>query len=204
MVAPGKGFHELAASRQSIRRFRDDPIPHELIRRLLETAVRAPSAHNRQPWRFVVLEQGDARRQLVRAMSARFRSDLERDGLPESEVDRLVDRGRRRLLDPPVVILLCLTMEDMDPYPDARRQAAERTMATQGVALAGGHLLLAAHAAGLGGCWVCAPLFVPGIVQHELDLPGSWEAQGAIILGWPAERGRGRSRMNLDEVSRWR
>ncbi|MGA9534203.1 MAG: nitroreductase family protein [Anaerolineales bacterium] len=203
MGASGEGFHELAASRQSIRQFRDGPVPQELVRQLLQTASRAPSAHNRQPWRYVVLSPGEARHQLVRAMSDRFRADLERDGLPPDEVDRLVERGRRRLLDPPVVILLCLTMEDMDSYPDAVRQAAERTMAVQGVALAGGHLLLAAHAAGLGGCWVCAPLFVPDIVQRELDLPAAWEAQGAIILGWPAERGRDRSRMGQDEVSRW-
>lgn len=203
MEAGGDGFYELAATRQSIREFRDDPVPDALITRLLSIASQAPSAHNRQPWRYVVLPQDETRQQLVRAMSDRFRADLERDGLPAEEIERLVDRGRRRLLDPPVVILLCMTMEDMDQYPDPARQMAERTMAVQGVALAGGQLLLAAHAHGLGGCWVCAPLFVPEIVRAQLDLPASWEAQAAIILGWPAEEGRDRTRRPLTEVSRW-
>jgi len=203
MEVGGDRFYELAATRQSIREFRPDPVPATLIERLLAIACQAPSAHNRQPWRYVVLAQDEARQRLVRAMSERFRADLEQDGLPAEQVDRLVDRGRRRLLDPPVVILLCMTLEDMDRYPDAARQAAERTMAVQGVALAGGQLLLAAHAHGLGGCWVCAPLFVPEIVRANLDLPAGWDAQAAIILGWPAEAGRDRDRRPVAEVTRW-
>jgi coenzyme F420-0:L-glutamate ligase/coenzyme F420-1:gamma-L-glutamate ligase len=203
MSVSAAAFQALAASRQSIRRFGNDPVPDSLVRSLLETATSAPSAHNRQPWRFVVVRHNGARRRLVDAMSRHFQADLESDGLPSDEVDTLVERGRHRLMDPPVVIILCLTMEDMDSYTDQRRQAAERTMAIQGTALAGGHLLLAAHAAGLGACWVCAPLFVPEVVRQELNLPASWEAQGCIILGWPAEGGRDRSRKAVEEVSRW-
>ncbi len=197
-------FHELAASRRSIRRFRDTPISDEVVVRLLRAACQAPSAHNRQPWRFVVVPKGGRRERLVAAMSRRFRQDLEADGLPPEKVEELVERGRRRLLDPPMAIVLCMTMEDMDTYPDGSRQRAEETMAIQSVALAGGHLLLAAHEDGLGACWVCAPLFAPEIVRKELDLPASWRAQGVIILGEAAEEGRDRSRRPVEEVSLWR
>jgi nitroreductase len=81
---------------------------------------------------------------------------------------------------------------------------AERMMAVQSTALAGGHLLLAAQAEGLGACWVCAPLFVPDLVRRELDLPPAWEAQGVLIMGYPAEPGRDRSRRPVDEVTIWR
>ena len=53
------------------------------------------------------------------------------------------------------------------------RQAAERTMAVQSVALACQNLLLAAHAHGLGACWMCAPLFAPELVRDTLASAGS-------------------------------
>ncbi|MFP3852815.1 MAG: nitroreductase family protein [Anaerolineales bacterium] len=197
-------FHKLAAARQSIRRFTDEPVPKELVERILRTACQAPSAHNRQPWRFVVLPKGQSRDRLAQSMAHKFRQDLMADGLPEERIEELVTRGYERLTEPPMAILLCRTMEDMDPYPDERRQAAERTMAIQSVALAGGQILLAAHAEGLGACWVCAPLFVPEIVRSELQLPDGWQAEGVIIMGWPAETGHDRGRKPLEEVTLWR
>lgn len=199
-----KSFHDLAAERQSIRQFSDEPVPQDLVTRLLTTACQAPSAHNRQPWRFVVLPKGSLRQQLAQAMAQRFRQDLSADGVAEERIETLVNRGFQRLTEPPMAILLFRTMEDMDPYPDEQRKRAEETMAVQSVALAGGHLLLAAQDEGLGACWVCAPLFVPELVRRELDLPEQWRAQGVIIMGWPAESGRNRSRKPLEEVALWR
>jgi F420 biosynthesis protein FbiB-like protein len=95
-------------------------------------------------------------------------------------------------------------MDDMDAYPDVRRQEAERTMAVQSVALAAGQVLLAAHAEGLGSCWMCAPLFAPGAVREALGLPDSWEPQGLVVLGYPAEPGRETSRRDLEDVMVWR
>jgi coenzyme F420-0:L-glutamate ligase/coenzyme F420-1:gamma-L-glutamate ligase len=197
-------FYELVATRHSIRKFQDRPVAEDVLRRLLEAACQAPSAHNRQPWRFVVLRDPRLRQRFIAAMSESFRADLARDGLAQREVEQLIARGRDRMLQAAAVVLLCLTMEDMDQYTDADRQGAERTMAAQSVALAGGQLLLAAHAEGLGACWICAPLFAPAIVRGILELPDPWEAQGMIALGYPDEAGRARARKPVEEVSQWR
>jgi coenzyme F420-0:L-glutamate ligase/coenzyme F420-1:gamma-L-glutamate ligase len=197
-------FQELVSTRRSIRSFTDQPVGEDVLGRLLRVACDAPSAHNRQPWRFVVLQDVKLRQRLIEAMSQSFRTDLERDGLSSTEIERQVARGRDRILGASAVVLLFVTMEDMDHYPDGIRQAAERAMAIQSVALAGGHLLLAAHAEGLGACWVCSPLFAPEIVRQTLELPESWEAQGMIVLGHPAEDGRDRQRKSLQEVALWR
>ena len=78
-------------------------------------------------------------------------------------------------------------MADMDQYPDERRRHNEWVMATQSTAMAAQNLWLAAHAEGLGACWLCAPLFVPDLVRATMGLPDDWEPQGLLTLGYPAE-----------------
>jgi nitroreductase len=97
-------------------------------------------------------------------------------------------------------VLLCLDVFTGDAYPDTPRQAAEHLMGVQSVALAGGYLLLAAHAAGLGGVWVCAPLFAPEAARRALDLPSEWQPQALILLGYPAQTPEARPRVPLADV----
>ena len=73
-------------------------------------------------------------------------------------------------------------------------------MAAQSTAMALQNLLLAAHADGLGACWMCAPLFCPGAVRQALDLPPGWEPQALVTLGFPVDAGRPAGRKGLAEV----
>jgi nitroreductase len=73
-------------------------------------------------------------------------------------------------------------------------------MAVQSVAMAVQNLLLAAHAEGLGACWMCAPLFCPDTVREAMGLPEDWEAQAVITLGYPASAGKSPVRRPLSEV----
>ncbi|NLX09704.1 MAG: nitroreductase family protein [Chloroflexi bacterium] len=177
-------------------------MPQAALERLLEAARWAPSAHNRQPWRFAVITDPVRRASLARAMGERFRADLRADGLAEEQVERQVTRSYQRISGAPALVLLFLSMADMDRYPDARRQNAERIMATQSVALAAQNLLLAAEAEGLGVCWMCAPLFCPDVVREELSLPEDWEAQALFTVGYPAEQ-RTSSREPLNTRTIW-
>jgi coenzyme F420-0:L-glutamate ligase/coenzyme F420-1:gamma-L-glutamate ligase len=188
-------------SRRSVRRFREQPVPEDVLRRLLETAVWSPSAHNRQPWRFAVLSSPGAKARLAQEMGADFLRDLLEDGTPADQADALITRSRQRILEAPAVIVLCLDPSEGDVYPDARRQKAEYLMGVQSVALAGGTLLLAAHAEGLGAVWICAPLFTPETVNKALALPVTWQPQGLILLGYPAKIPEPRPRRSVDEVA---
>ncbi|MEJ2148807.1 MAG: nitroreductase family protein [Chloroflexota bacterium] len=179
---------QLIHTRRSIRQFEPRPVPRSLIERLVEAACWAPSAHNRQPWRFVVLDEEGRKRQLAEAMGARLTDDLRADGLEEAQIARDVARSHRRLTGAPVLLLVCLSMQDMDRYPHPVRQQHERLMAAQSVAMAAQNLLLVAHAEGLGACWLCAPLFCPDVVRATLGLPEAFEPQGVIALGYPAEQ----------------
>jgi coenzyme F420-0:L-glutamate ligase / coenzyme F420-1:gamma-L-glutamate ligase len=190
-------------SRRSVRRFQPDVVPPDTINRILETAMWAPSAHNRQPWRFVVLQNDEGKVRLAGSMATDFQRDLMRDGLPTEEVERQVERSRQRILEAPVVIVLCLDPAELDIYPDPDRTQAEYIMAVQSVAMAGCVLMLAAHANGLGSVWMCAPLFAPASVVRALDLPSSWKPQGMVLAGYPARFPRPRPRRPLSEVARF-
>ena len=188
---------DIIRTRRSIRSYQSRAIPHETLIRLLEAASWAPSAHNRQPWRFVVLTDEADRRRLAKAMADRLRSDLQADGVPTAVIDADVNRSIARLTGAASLILVCITMLEMDTYPDPKRQQAEHTMAVQSVAMAAQNLLLMAHAEGLGSCWLCAPLFSGDVVRETLELSADMEPQGLIALGYPAEE-RHKSREPLE------
>ena len=175
-------------TRRSVRRYQPHPIPDDLIEQLLTAAIWSPSAHNRQPWRFAVIRNTAVKEQLAQAMGRQLRADLEADDAPADVIARDVNRSYQRLTGAPLLILLSLSMEDMDAYPDPDRQRNEWTMAVQSAAMAGQNLLLAAHALGLGACWLCAPLFCPAVAREALSLPANWQPQGLITVGYPAER----------------
>jgi len=196
-------LYRIIQERRSIRRFDGSAIPPETIQRVLEAATMAPSAHHRQPWRFVILTALEDKRSLANVLGEELREDRLADGDDPDQIERDVTQSIERITNAPVVVIACLSMEAMDVYPDERRKTAEYIMAVQGVSMAAQNLLLAAHAEGLGACWLCAPLFTKDEVRDELNLPEGWDPQGLIILGYPADAGKERPRRPIEEVTLW-
>jgi F420 biosynthesis protein FbiB-like protein len=194
---------EAMRARRSLRRYRPDPVPREVMLTLLDAARWSPSAHNRQPFRFAVVIDLERKEALARAMGARLRRDLEADGAPEAVIAADTGRSYARITGAPALIALCLTMVDMDTYPDPTRAGHEYLMAAQSTAMAGQNILLAAHELGLGACWMCAPLFCPDVVRAALDLPDDWQPQALITLGYPAES-KDKPRRPLETMILWR
>jgi coenzyme F420-0:L-glutamate ligase / coenzyme F420-1:gamma-L-glutamate ligase len=196
-------FHSVMRSRRSVRTYRPDAISRDLLQRLFTSAAAAPSAHNRQPWRYLVIDAAEAKQALARAMGERLADDRRRDGDAQDAIARDVARSYARLTGAPVLILVCVTLEHADTYPDAARSRAEFLMAVQSAAMATQNLLLGAHAEGLAACWMCAPLFCPDVVRSVLAFPPHWQPQGLITLGWPADGGRDRRRQAVAEFVVW-
>ena len=186
-------LRDLIRGRRSVRRYQPDRVPDDLLHRLIEAATWAPSAHNRQPWRFVVLDS-TAKARLARAMADRLTAERTADGDDPADIAADASRSVARTESAPAALLVCLTLAEMDRYADARRTAAERTMAIQSTAMAVQNLLLAAQAEGLGASWMCAPLFCPEVVRSALPLPDDFEPQALITLGWPDAPGKRRAR----------
>lgn len=193
-------LHTFLRTRRSIRRFKPDPVPEAVLREILHTATFAPSAHNRQPWRFVVLNDTPSRTHFAENMMAAFRQSLSEDKLPQEEIQKRLARSQERFSSAPIIVLLCVDMTEMEHYTDERRKTAEHLIATQSTANAGMQLLLAAHAEGLGGVWICSPIFAQDTVKNALTLPIAWEPQAMFLLGYPVEIPPVRERKSLEEV----
>jgi F420 biosynthesis protein FbiB-like protein len=169
-------------TRRSIRRFKPDPIPDSVIQDILATAACAPSAHNLQPWRFAIVKTPSAKARLTEALTAKMRADMQAGSAPAAEIKKRVANSIRRMNEAPVVILLCRDVTDI--RADTPEEAI---MGIQSVAAAGLQLLLAAHAEGLGGNWICWPLYAQEETRAALDLPDTWEPQAMFIIGYPDE-----------------
>ncbi|MEM2249740.1 MAG: nitroreductase family protein [Candidatus Bathyarchaeia archaeon] len=180
---------ELIKTRRSIRKFKPTKVSRKVLDVLLDLAKWAPSAHNAQPWRIIVVDDENVKARLATAMGKAWLSDMLMDGVPKEKAEYIVKvESWQRITESPVVIIACLSMENMHKYPDRRRKRAEYIMGVQSVAAYVQNMLLLAHYHGLGACWICAPLFCQNAVRKVLGLPSEVEPQAMIIMGYPDEK----------------
>ena len=182
-----------------MRKLRPNPVPHDLITQVLDAARWAPSPHGRMPWRFAVLTQPAPKQRLANAMAGTWQQ-LELDQQPADVIATRLQKSQERMLTAPVLIIPCLFLGDLDVYPDADRQAAEHTMATQSLGAAIQNMLLKAYELGLDAGWMCAPLFCPDVVVAALDLEPALIPHALIPLGYAAADPKRRERLPLDAL----
>jgi len=201
-MANADDLHHFLRTRRSIRRFTRDLVADSVIERILTTATYAPSAHNLQPWRFVVVGRNgippsEAKQRLAQALTASMRADMLSAGAPESDIEQRVANSLRRIHEAPVIILLC---RDVTAVREHKRE--DEIMAIQSVANAATYLLLAVHAEGLGGNWICWPLYTQEETRKALELPETWEPQAMIFVGYVEEEPREKILRPVGEVTR--
>ena len=122
-------LEEIIHSRRSIRRYQQRAIDKSTLDRLLDAAIWAPSAHNRQPWRFCVITGEEAKDRLSNAMSEQWHRDLSQDGADPEFIARRVAISRVRMTNAAALILVALSMEEMDRYPDEVRSPKSSSLA---------------------------------------------------------------------------
>lgn len=164
-------FHAIE-TRRAVRAYTDQTVDKEVLQSLIETAVQAPSAMNRQPWAFAVV-LGKPR---LTELSHRIRPYLLQH-LPKDSplIQHLSDSQAEIFHGAPALVVICAT--------DRERQSAEDCH------LAGQNLMLAAHARGLGSCWIGLARDWLGLpeVKEELGIPAGYVPVAPIILGHRAE-----------------
>ena len=195
-MAKADDLHTFLRTRRSIRRFKADPVPRPVIDKILATATFAPSAHNLQPWRFVLVTTSVVKSRLGEALTNAMRVDMQSEGASEADIEKRIAASLRRMDEAPVTIVLCRDVTAVKVYAPE-----EVVMGIQSVAVVGLQLLLAAHAEGLGGNWICWPLYAQSATRAALELPETWQPQGMFFLGWPDETPKSKVLKSIEEVA---
>ena len=168
-------FEELIRRRSMIRAFRPDPVPQELVDKLLRNAVRAPSAGHLQPWEFIVVREEETKRRLA-----------------EAALDQMF------IAQAPVVIVTCRNLErNAWRYGDRGRHFYSLIDAS----FASLMILLTARNEGLGACFVGA--YQDEEVGRILGLPEHVRSVGIIPIGWPDEGPTKAERIPPAQVVHW-
>jgi len=165
-------FYEVIRTRRSIRSYKPDPIPEDVLKRVLEAARIAPSGSNRQPWKFIIVRDAKIKEQMIAACG-----------------------NQSFIADAPIVIVACGRnihynrggyMGDMSVLVD--------------VSIAFTHLILAARAEGLGTCWIGS--FNNDEVKNILGVPNGVNVVAITPLGYPEaeEFTESSRRKNLEEI----
>jgi len=199
---------EVIRTTRSLRRFRPDPIPDEVLRELLEAATCAPSGGNSQSWRFVVIRDHEQRRRV----GALYKEGWD-EYSPPSRLAGITDPRERRRVESayhlgahmgdeaPVLVLFCA------PRPPAAGAGsfAART-AGASVYPAVQNLLLAARARGIGGCLTTIHLYREEQVKAALGIPADVDTYALVPLGYPRDGFGPLRRKPVEEVTfldRW-
>jgi coenzyme F420-0:L-glutamate ligase/coenzyme F420-1:gamma-L-glutamate ligase len=190
-------LHAFLRTRRSIRRFKPDPVPDTVIERILATATYAPSAHNLQPWRFCVVTDSSVKTRLAQVLTTSMVVDMLSEDASESDIEKRVANSLRRMDEVPVVIVLC---RDVTAVREHKHE--DTVMSIQSVANAATYLLLAAHAEGLGGNWICWPLYAQEETRVALELPEAWEPLAMFFVGWADEEPKEKVVKPIQEVTR--
>lgn len=200
-------LHALLSERRSVRRFRPDSPPRDVIESLIESAITAPSASNKQPWRFVIVQ----RRELIDAMTAAVRSAVDATARAMDPAFaasfRTYGEYFTRFEHAPLTIVALFRplplLSHMLPAADAGVHTMERDSGLIGVAMAIENLLLAAHAAGLGASGMTGPLIAMPALRELLHVPPSWEIAALVPAGYPDETPQPTSRKAAEKVTEW-
>ena len=205
-------LHDLMRTRRSVRRFRPDMPERALIESILASAVTAPSASNKQPWRFLVVENRD----VIGRMAAAVREAVDRVAVAvepqfEAAFRSYGDYFTRFELAPLVIValsqplMLLTTLTGPRLTDDDRRRvvAMERDSGLIGTSMAMQNLLLAAHAAGLGASGMTGPLVAADAIRGILQVPPAWHIAALVPIGYPYEEPMPTERKSVDHVTRW-
>ena len=200
----GSAFRELLAGRRSVRRFKEEPVPAELIRELIEAATLAPSASNRQNWLFSVVVSAAVKQDMAECARQHWEQALARPEM--ASVGERVQEYQRNFYwfaSAPVVLVISAKGPElfMTEMFGADADCVAGTVAS--AAMAAENLMLAAHASGLGSCCLTAPLAAEGELKRLLGLGMRQRIVCMVALGYADEEPECTPRRDVDSVMRY-
>ncbi len=173
-----KALLKLINARTSCRDYEEREVGNDLIDKCLDAARLAPSACNKQPWRFIVVKDAKRRQQICQYGLL--------PGLPMPWTEQA-----------PVIIVLCTVKSLLTHTIAPLLSGVNYPLVDAGIA--GEHLVLAAESLGLGSCWI--GWFREKQVKKILNIPRSVKIVSLFTLGYPKTIRTASTRFNLNEIT---
>ena len=194
-------FHRAMTTRRTVRHFSSEPVPFHLVETAIATAASAPSGANQQPWRFVVVQDPEIKRQIREAAEAEERQNYEHR-FPDEWLQALAALGtdwHKEFLEivPALIVVFAITHEKEGEKKHKNYYVSES------VGIAVGFLLSAIHNAGLVSLThTPSPM---GFLQTILGRPDNERPYLLIPVGYPNEGATvpNISRKTLGEIMQW-
>ena len=188
--------------RRSIRKYKDDPVSQELITELVQAARLAPSAKNRQPWKFIVFT-GAKKDKLLDTMQTGIENTEkvlsqtgDASGIPDA-------KNTLRIMRQAPVIIIVMNPDGSSPYQPATADVRTTEICdTLSIGAAVQNLLLAAQEKGLGTLWIANTLYAYDELCEFIGEKG--QLAGAVALGYPDEAPNPRPRKPLESILEFR
>lgn len=194
------GVYEAMSTLRAVRRLRPDPVPDDVLRRVLEAASWAPTGGNVQPWRVIAVRDAAAKQRLGALYAERWRAYATQHMAQLGDAPQALRESTRRMLsagdhlaehfpETPVVLVFCF-----DPRRMAITDAAQPRVSVVGGAsiyTAVQNALLACRAEGLGCVLTTLLCECEPEVRALLEIPPAWGTAAAVPIGYPLRRGHG-------------
>jgi nitroreductase len=179
--------------RRAVRDYKPEDVPDEIIRELIKAGTYAPSAVNRQPWRFVVIKNRDMINRLSSRAKKLWLDNAEKVDDPhlKQAVNAMKNPEFNIFYNAPVLILIFAAPDAYSPQFDC--------------ALAAENMMIAARSLGIGSCWVGfgMPLGSDKDILDELKVPEGHNLMAPLIFGYPVKDLQTAPKRNEDVVLNW-
>ena len=191
------------SERKSIRKYKSDEVSEDMIRQIVEAARVAPSAKNRQPWKFVVYT-GKAKEELLLAMQKGIEKQKKNPFMPKKFKQGMAsaDNTLRIMREAPVIIMVLnlLSGDPLKSISHGKRISEIHNTLSIGAAIQ--NMLLEATNLGLGTLWIGNTVYAHKEISEYMGI--SAQIAGAVAVGYADEVPEGRPKHTLDEILEFR
>jgi F420 biosynthesis protein FbiB-like protein len=195
--------------RRSVRNYTQNDVADDIIRELIKAGTYAPTAGNRQPWRFVVIKN----REMITRLSERAKKLwlvwLDRMGeIADPQVKRLANQMKMPefniFYNAPVLVLIFAAAR-ASSHREAFAAEAENMFLRDDCAAAAENMMLAAQSLGIGSCWIGFGLSLDSDqdTRQELSVPEGYRLMVPLIFGYPVKVSQTAPSRNEDVILNW-
>ncbi len=189
-------------NRRSIRKYKSESVPKQIIEEIIKAGTLAPSSKNRQPWNFIIVS-GKSKLEVLDVMERGIKRESELPLLHESaKYLPGAEYTLRIMRQAPVIIFIVNPLGvALDKYLNAEERIYEICNA-QSVGAAIENMTLTATELGLGSLWICDTYFAYKELCGWLNKEG--ELLAALAIGYADEMPSSRPRKNIKDIAEWR